>query len=1388
MDADDIELSIEQIYELSPLQQAMLFHGLVAPGSGAYVMQESLRLTGALDVAAFRRAWRHVIARHGALRTAFFWEELEKPMQVVFRRAEVEVAWESWRDAGPGEQRARLERYLDAELARGFDLAAPPLTRLALFELDAGVHQLVWTQHHMVIDGWSRGLLLQELFACYRAFADGGEPRLERAGSYGAYIDWLQRREPGEAEAYWRQALAGFAAPTLLAGDGSPAAQPHFADSRQRGRALSAAATADLRAMARRHRLTLNTLVQGAWALVLARTLGVEDVVFGATVAGRPEELPGVEAIVGLFINTLPLRVEVPPVRRLEPWLAELQRRNVELRRHEQTPLVDVQRWSGLPAGTALFDHLLAFENAPLDRELSRLVPELAVAAAAARNLTNYPLNLLVFPAAALWLEIVYDRRRFAATEAARLLERLAGLLAAFAADPDLPLGELPLLLPGERQQVLAEWAAGAEAGSSDPGAGELLHELFARQAARSPRAVAVELGAERWTYRRLLASADRLARHLRELGVGPDVVVALAAERSPAMVVGMLAALRAGGAYLPLDPTYPADRLAFMLADSGARVLLAQEPLLARLPAADARVVVLDERWDSGDLPDDQPDDQMDPEPPLDASATPDNLAYVIYTSGSTGRPKGVMVPHRGAVHYLSWCLGAYGLAPGAASLVHSPLGFDLTVTALWGPLLAGGRVELVPEREGVDGLAAALARSAYALVKLTPTHLELLSHQLAAGSLAGRVGALVGVLIIGGEALFAESLAPWRLHATATRLINEYGPTETVVGCAVHEVSAGDPPAGAVPIGRPLGGSRLYVVDRELRPLPIGAPGELVVGGAGVTRGYLRRPGLTAERFVPDPFGASSGHQPGARLYRTGDLARWSVEGRLEYLGRLDSQVKVRGYRIEPGEIEAVLGEHPDVRDCAVVVRRDPPGDARLAAYVVPRPGAALAERSLREHAERSLPEPMRPSSYRLLASLPLTPNGKLDRAALPAPEAGPGDEGEGWAAPRDPLEGVLAGIWEEVLGRPRIGAHDDFFALGGHSLLATRVASRVRSVLAVEIPVRRVFEARTVAALARAVREEQEERLAAPPLPPLAPVPRDGDLPLSFAQQRLWFIAQLAPGSAAYNLAAAYRARGPLDAGALAVSLTELARRHEALRTVFARGADGPVQVIVGATALSLPAVDLSGLAPPGRPGQVAIEIETEVERLRAAEAARPFDLARGPLLRTALLSLGPEDHVVLFTLHHIVGDGWSNGVLVHDLTALYEACRQGRPSPLPPLPIQYADFAVWQRGWLAGPPGEAQLAYWRAALAGAPPVLDLPTDRPRPPVQSFRGSSEPFLLPAELCRPSAPSGGGRGRRRSWSSSPASRRSSPARRASSTSASAWPSPGATTWSSRG
>ncbi len=1306
--------NVESVYALSPMQADILLRTLRRPELHEYVELVTWTLRGPFHPEAFAGAWGHAAARHPVLRTSFFHEGLDHPVQVVRHHVDVPVEAEDWRGVPAAEREERFRRLLRAERERDFELEAAPLLRVRVVRVGDDEYRFAWAYHHLLLDGWSAMACVREVLEAYAALAAGGEPPRGPAAPYADYVAWLEGRGEAEAERFWRAELHGVEAPAPLPLDGAREADGGAY------RVVTAVLPAELgdavRAAARRLQVSPNTLFEGAWGLLLARYTGADEAVFGAGAAGRPADLPGAEEMLGVLLRAVPVRVRPEPAARVGEWLGALQRARQEARLHDEAPLARIREWSGLPHGRRLFEHFFLFQN----------LPDVAVARAelGGAQLSDFrrvppdgayghTLMLTVIPRGEVDLELTYAASLDAA-DARGVLDHYRELLEALAADPARRVGDLAPATAAERRRVLEEWNATAD--GYEPGC---VHREFEALAARSPDRVALVSGDEWLTYAQLDARANRLAHHLAARGVGPATRVALCLERTAEMVVAVLAVMKAGAAYVPLDPAHPADRLAYVLEDSGAALALTGRHLAERLGGAVPCLELDAERGAVAARPATAPE----------ARVGPGDLAYVIYTSGSTGRPKGVLVEHGSLAGFVHAMRGRPGMAPDDVLLAVTTLAFDIAALDLFLPLTTGARVVLADRATATDPrlLARALDDAGATVLQATPATWRMLLDS----GWEGRPGLRA---LCGAEALTAE-LAE-RLLPRVGELWNLYGPTEATVWCTAHRVETA---RGAAPIGRPVANTRAYVLDAERNPVPPGLPGELYVGGVGVARGYHARAALTAERYLPDPFSA----EPGARMYRTGDRARWLRSGELDFMGRMDRQVKVRGFRIEPGEVEGTLARHPAVRQAAVVAWEHAPGEARLAAYVSLRgPGADPA--GLREWLGERLPESMVPSALLVMEALPLTPSGKLDRRALPRPEAMDGGGEREYVEPRDAAEATLAGIFAEVLGVERVGVRDDFFGRGGHSLLAVRLAARVHDAFDVIVPLGAVFRAPTVESLARVVagmRPAAEPDRSAAELPagtedpspaPAAPArgiarrSGGGPAPLSFAQQRLWFLDQMAPGGAAYNVPSAVRLAGRLDAAALARSVDALVRRHAALRTVFAAGEGGPVQVVLPAVRVPLETVDLRALPHRAR--------EAEAARLLRLEMRRPLDLAAGPLLRAVLLRLAPERHVLLLVAHHVVTDGWSLRVIVRDLSALYAAAAFGAAAALPPLPVQYADYAAWQRERLRGTVLREQLDYWSSRLRGAPPALELPADRPRPPVQSFEGAWHRFRVPA------------------------------------------------------
>ncbi|MBW8874483.1 MAG: amino acid adenylation domain-containing protein [Acidobacteria bacterium] len=1315
----------QDVYPASRMQRAMLFFAQLAPAAGIYLDQAVYTLRGDLDAVAFRHAWEGVVSRHAALRTGFRWAGSDEPLQAVEQHPELPWQEEDWRHLRPEAQRDQLEAWLAADRRRGFDLGRAPLVRVALVRLAETVYKLIWTFHHVVLDGWSVARVLSEVSVLYKAFAQGREAGLAPSRPYGDYIRWLQTQDPRAGQAVWTRALQGFTAPTPLPfrpGLHPPGERPH-ADMAAR---LGGETTDRLRTLARQNRLTLNTLVQGAWALLLHHYSGEPDVVFGATNSGRPPELAGVESMIGLFINTLPVRVVIDPGAPVVPWLRGLQDGQAELRLHQHTSLIEIQGWSDVPRGLPLFESLVVFDNFPVDEMVGDFGAGIeADADFQFFNRTNFALSLGSWPARQLPLELRYESGRFERATIHRFLGHLTALLESLSLSPGARLSDLRLLADTERHQILTEWNDTASA----YGRSRSILDAIGERAAEQPEAVAVLCGEAIWSYREVEEEASRLALQLRELGVGPGDLVAVHLHRCAEMVPALLGILKSGAAYVPVEVSLPPARVSWLLSTLGIRCAVTQGrrvealaeldlPRLEHLllvedhePAAHGRLRLWGRQSRRGLVATPQ------------APPGPEDLAYVIFTSGSTGTPKGVMVRHRPVVNLIEWVNASFRMGPGDRVLFVTALSFDLSVYDVFGLLSAGGSVRVASEAELQDPalLVRALEEEAITYWDSAPAALQQLVPFFSRASRAeGR--SPLRLVFLSGDWVPLGLPGEVRKAFPRARVVALGGATEATVWSNRFPVEEVERDWTSIPYGRPIQNARYHVLDRSLDPCPIGVGGDLYIGGECLALGYLQDPALTAWKLVPDGCGEGRG----ARLYRTGDRARYWGNGLLEFLGRLDTQVKVRGFRIELGEIETALGEHPKVRETVVLVREDAPGDRRLVAYVVPREEAVEAG-ELRVHLRERLPEYMVPAAFVFLDAMPVTANGKLDRKALPAPERSRAADGEGFVAPRNAAEELLAATWTEVLGLDRVGVHDNFFTLGGHSLIATRLVARVRETFGVELTLRRLLDGPTVAEVAAAVAEAAQAGAGLVP-PPITRLPRDAEPQLSFAQERLWFLEQLEPGTMAYNVHAALQLDGPLDGTALAAVLGEIARRHEVLRTTFRVDAGRPVPEIHPPEPFDLRPLDLSD--------QPMAERAAEVARLAREEAERPFDLATGPLLRLRLLRLGEREHVALVTTHHIASDGWSIQVFLRELAELYSAFSTGRSSPLPELPVQYADFAAWQRSWLRDEVLQRQLAYWRDRLAGVPAVLDLPTDRPRGPVASFEGAAESLSWPPGL----------------------------------------------------
>ena len=1304
-DADSFPLlNINSSYKASFAQERMWFLQESAPESPFYNLPVLLRFDGPLDLIALENALVALECRHETLRTTFRWgaDSLHAYVQNPIK---LHLALEDLSTVDESEQEVRFLRLAREEAKFSFNLTNGPIWRQRLYRFDSRKHILLLTFHHICMDEWSIGILQRELSSLFNGYVrSANTPLAPLSCSYSEYSSWQRGRfDNGELDGqleYWRKQLKD--APSVLE---LPLDFPRQSEAKFIGAneevLLSKSLLDELSSQGREMGVTLFMSVLGAFQVLLYRYTGQEDILVCTPVADRSRA--EFDDLAGLFLNTLVLRLDLSG----QPTVKELFKRVGDMAMSAYSNLdvpfekvVQDLREVRDDASFQPFQVMLSFHDAGIkDNNWDSLtvIPD-SLDLGISKN------DLTLSAAAAdggLHLQIEYDMELFKPETIQRMLVHLGQLLEGIVANPEALISELPLLTSEEREQLLVEWNDTA----LDYPKSKCIHELFEQQVSQRANSVAVVFEDQELTYGELNERANQLAHYLVKRGVKPDTLVGLCLNRSLELVVGMLGILKAGGAYLPLDLTYPLKRLEFMLADAEVDILVTEKSLLDGLPVTDCQTVCLDEdasrlaAMDSSNLP---------------VEGGSDSLAYTMYTSGSTGQPKGVQIPHSAVVNFLTTMAIEPGLSSRDRLAAITTPAFDISVLEIFLPLTVGACVEVVSSDLLADppGLADRLSQTGTTVMQATPATWQMLID-------GGWKEAKNLKVLCGGEAL-SDALAG-ELRQRCGELWNVYGPTETTVWSTISCV--GDEEVRGV-IGHPIGNTQVYVLDREQELVPIGVAGELYIGGDGLARGYRNRPALTDEKFVENPFSEDSG----SRLYRTGDLARWRPDGTLEFLGRMDDQVKLRGFRIELGEIESVLNDYGDIAQSVVVLREDRPGEKFLAAYCIPKGGAELDVNGLKSYLRERLPDYMVPAAYVTLDAFPLTPNGKVSRRSLPAPVDLGSGLGSGYIAPRTPIEEQLAFIWGEVLGIEEVGIRSNFFEIGGHSLLAVRVNVRVASVLQVELPLRSLYEAPTIEEFASEI-ERVRSSGASYTLDALKRVDREdaGSLPLSFGQQRLWFLEQIEGELTAYNIPLAWRIRGPLDVEALRAALEMIVRRHEPLRTTVTMREQEPVQVIGEVDRFALPVVELD-LAD-------AEERESEIDRLGREEAVRRFDLSKDLLLRAKLLKVSRDEYVLFLTLHHIASDGWSFGILKQELGAFYDLYSRGEVPNLPPLAIQYADYASWQRKALQGDRLEKQLSYWREQLSGLS-NLELPTDRPRPPVQSYRGDLCRFELSEEL----------------------------------------------------
>lgn len=1302
---DGLPLSFNQ-------QQFWLLHNL-EESNYIYNMVRAFRLEGNLDIPSFQRAVQFLIARHSIFRTSFKVVN-GSPLQVISPHIDFEISQIYLDNLSEVERNDEVKRIILQERTRTIELNQSPVWRMTLIRLHGDTHLLILNLHHIICDDWSIQVFLRELSVLYQETLSGKTTSLpELPIQYADFAYWQHQQlaldKFTQQLNYWQQQLADIVPQMELPYlDGKDNANLGF----QPGivpLSVSSEVTRKLKQLSQKSGTTLFTTLLTAFAILLSRYTNQEDLVVGTAIANRTS--PQTNSLIGAFVNTLGLRIQIENNPTFEELLSKVQKVVIDAYAHSEVPFVKVIEALKLDrklSNNSFLQVMLTLETIAKEQLKLEGVTTTELELSKPTAGATFDLNLVLRETdSGLQGKLQYNANLFDEEIIEGICGHFQTLLASIVESPTQKISNLSMLNVTEKEQLLGKEIIKIESEFS------CLHEWFEAQVEKTPYAVAIKFVGEQLTYQELNERANQLAHYLQSLGVKPETKVGIFLERSLEMVVGILGILKAGGAYVPLDPSNPQERLNYILEDSQVQVLVTNSELSNILDGKNV-VVYLDEEVDKI---------ARYPRNNLVSGVRGDNLAYIIYTSGSTGKPKGVLIEHQHVIQLFKAAEGCYQFDETDVWTMFHSFGFDASVWELWGGLLYGGCVVVVSSKVSRDSEAFynLLVVEQVSVFLQTPSAFFQLMQVDEYSKLREKLN--LRLVFIGGEALSFPLLQPWfeRHGDELPQLVNIYGVTETTIFATIRALQKADVKTTASFIGQPMPNSQIYLLDKYQQPVPIGVVGEIYIGGGSVARGYWQRSELTQERFVSNPFSDRQEH----RLYKTGDLGRYLPNGEFEYKGRIDNQVKIRGFRIELGEIQAKLSEHQAVRECVVLAREDELNNKRLVAYIVPENSLEPHIQDIRHYLDDLLPEYMIPSAFVVLEKFPLTPNGKVDSRALPIPEYSTSKLESNFVAPSNPTEEILANLWVEILNIKQVGIYDNFFELGGHSLLATQVISRVRTTFQVELALRKLFELPTVAQLSQVIDTELQKGIGLS-LPPIISVNREKHLPLSSQQQRLWFLHQLESESSGYTIPFPLQMSGKLNVKALEEALQRIVQRHEVLRTRFQVVDNQPVQVIIPHLSLSLPVVDLQQKSNPWE----------ELEKQAVSLGKQPFDLAQDAVIRVQLWRLEEHEHVLLVLIHHIAGDGWSLGVLTRELSAHYQAITRGISSELPELSIQYADFAAWQRQWLSGEVLNHHLNYWQHQLANAPNTLELPTDRPRPAVQSFRGAKEYFQLDQNL----------------------------------------------------
>ncbi len=1284
--------NIEAIYPLSPMQQGMLFHTIYNPESEEYFEQLTATFSGKINTEAFINAINKVVENNSILRTSFAYKNVSKMLQIVHKKVEVPVDIMDWTSFSQNEVESRFGDLLNEDRKKGFNLSKAPLIRIKLIKINEEEYKFVWSHHHLLIDGWSLPILLKEVFTYYEMLNKGIQTQLPPKRPYQDYIKWLKTKNKDEAKNFWTSYLRGFTNPTKLHYD---ITNIEVGEYKKEKLSLPEELSVRIHKFVKEKKITLSSFLQSVWGILLSKYTSEEDVIFGATFSGRSPELPGSETMLGLFINTLPIRAKINPVAPITDWIVEFHKEQIPLKDFEWSALYEVQNYSELSNKQNLFDTLFVFENYPVDSTISKTNLSFEIKNVSTFERTNYPLTFVSSPAVPVTLEIAYDTSLFLNSTIKRMLNHFQIIIEQIVNNPKVSYKNLILLTDEDSRIINSILGVELEIDRSSN-----IIEEFKKIVETYPNHTAVASDGVEISYKELDEKSNIVASNLISRGVKLEDKIILYVDKSTNMIAAMFGILKAGAVFVSIDPVTPLERIHYIINDSQAKFVITNEVHMKNLEDLEIEKILLNEVTES-------PADQTTVNNEIKLHA--ENLAYIIYTSGSTGKPKGTLLQHLGVVNLAKSLSRFYEIEHDSNVLQFASINFDASIYEIFGGLLNGAKVTLYEKNnlKNPEDLLDEFEKLKVTFLTLPPTLLSVMK--------AKKINYLKTILSA-GEACPTEVGLKWKKYY---HFYNGYGPTEATVASTIERFD-GTNKYLTIPIGNAIPNIKVYVLDKYLNKTPVGVTGELHISGVNLARGYLGKPALTAEKFIPDPFSGNSG----ARMYKTGDLVKIHEDGKLEFIGRIDNQIKLRGFRIELGEIESVLAEHPDISIAAVIVRESPNKEKILSAFIQLNNEDNFDKAKIFDYLKSKLPDYMVPTIITVLDEMPITINGKIDRRKLNELKIDVFEKGE-YLAPESPTEILLAGIWGELTGVKKVGLNDNFFNLGGHSILATQAVSRIREAFGVEVSLKDFFEMKNLKELARLI-DESDQSISQEIQKPIEKIERVGELPLSFSQQRLWFLSQFAPEGSSYNIPAVLELEGQLNLDALNYALNKMIERHEVLRTTF-HSVNGKPQVrIEDNFEYKIELIDLSN---DNRRDEKTKEILDETIRT-------PFDLTQIPLFSVKLIKTKPEAHICAIVMHHIISDGWSIGIIINEISELYKSFITSKEPLLDELIIQYVDYAAWQKNILSGETLEKEIEFWKNELEGASLILDLPTDKPRPQVQTFNGSNINFNLEERL----------------------------------------------------